>query len=209
MKNIVEKIINIIFPPRDESGFFINWNYQDFRNKLQVGNNHEKYTPLFSYRDPKVRLLIKSFKKERINSIGKNVSMILAEEILNFFNDEAISSKQNIYIVPIPISNKRLKERGFNQTDWIANLAVKELGEGFYLSSKFLTKTKETQKQSTLSRSERLKNPKDSFRAPFDLSNKKIILVDDVITTGATVNEALRALKKAGAKNIHIYCIAH
>jgi competence protein ComFC len=209
MKHIVEKIIDVIFPPLDVSGFFINWEYRDFKEKLFPGKITGDFTSLFSYQDPKVRKLIKSFKKEKIRNIGNYVSEILAEEILNSFNEDAFQSSEIIHIVPVPISKKRMKERGFNQTDWICKLTAKELGDGFMFSPHFLTKVKDTEKQSTLSRSKRLKNPKGSFKALLPLHNKKIILVDDVITTGATISEAARSLKKAGAKDIRIFCIAH
>ena len=209
MQHFVEKILHIIFPPRDESGFFIHWKQEDYRSGLTPGIHHSDYTALFSYTDPHVSKLITSLKKEKISSIGNNLSKILAEEILSSFNEEIFIAAEKIYIVPIPISKKRRNERGFNQTEWIGKKTTRELGDGFIFKPQFLTKVRETEKQSTLSRTKRLKNPKGSFRASENLTHKKIILIDDVITTGATTKEAVRALKKSGATDITIFCIAH
>lgn len=209
MKELVETIFNVMFPPRDESGFFISWKLSDYSNKLTKAPTHEKFSSLFSYKDPLVKKLIRSFKYEKIDSIGKHIAVLLADEILNQFVDDAIDRSDKILIIPIPISKQRMKERGFNQIGWIAKKVAHELGGSFIYKDDLLLKIKHTKKQSTLKRSERLSNPKGSFAVHKKIKNKKVILIDDVITTGATVNEAKRALKEAGVKHIEILCIAH
>jgi ComF family protein len=106
------------------------------------------------------------------------------------------------YIIGIPISSGRMKERGYNQTELIA----KELGR--ILSVEYLpnalVKIKETEHQINLSKIERKNNVKDSFKFAdkYDVKGKRVLLVDDIFTTGATVNECSKVLKKANAKKV-------
>ncbi len=105
-------------------------------------------------------------------------------------------------IVPIPISRDRMRSRGYNQAKLLAeSLALKI---GCKSSDNLLVKSRSTTSQTSLSHEERLKNVINSFsvNSPELAHGKKIILVDDVMTTGATLSEAAHALKNAGAKEI-------
>lgn len=106
---------------------------------------------------------------------------------------------ESAVLVPIPLSSARLKWRGFNQAD---HLAVK-LGKRFGVRvERILKKVRETKTQVGLTRKERKENVEDAFKIISEMSGKNIILVDDVYTSGATMAEACRVLKKAGAKNV-------
>ena len=209
MKMLVEMLIAFLFPPRTESGFFIHWKLNDFRERLQKGLFSENWVALFSYQDENVRKLIRSFKYEKINSIGEYVAELLSEEILNLYVDDVFSPTKQILLIPIPLSRKRLKERGFNQVGWITQKVAQKLDTSFVYRGDILIKTKETKKQSTLARSQRLYNPKGAFDVAKNIKGAHIILIDDVITTGATIHEARKVLKRAGANKIEIFCIAH
>ena len=107
--------------------------------------------------------------------------------------------------VPVPLHRRRLKERGFNQTLLLAKVLSSDLGTQLdYLS---LIRKKYTRAQTGLKREERRKNVKDAFSViyPEIIRDKKIILVDDVFTTGHTLNECARTLKKSGA--IGVICL--
>lgn len=102
----------------------------------------------------------------------------------------------------IPATRKSLKKRGYNQ----AELLAKSLGERMNLPvlGNALTKRRETEEQKTLSRREREKNLLGAFKADKKIVRGKIlILVDDVLTTGATADAAVEALKKAGAERVY------
>jgi len=112
---------------------------------------------------------------------------------------------KNPVFIPIPLSSKRLKERGFNQSELIAK----------YLSDTTITnvlyKTQDTASQVSIKdREKRLNNIKNSFeiKNPELIKDKNIILIDDVSTTGATIAEAKRVLREAGAKNIVALVVA-
>jgi ComF family protein len=100
-------------------------------------------------------------------------------------------------IIPIPLSRKRLWWRGFNQAELLAQYlgAKKE-------NSKLLRRTRHTRTQVGLDRSERLNNLKDAFLASEQVDGKTILLVDDVYTTGSTMEACAEALLQAGAADI-------
>lgn len=104
-------------------------------------------------------------------------------------------------LIPIPLSKKRLRWRGFNQ----AELLARELAAAFaYPLNQDLKRIKHAWPQADLNGAERLNNIADSFAwTGTSLGGRTIILIDDVATTGATLNEAARILKTAGAGAIY------
>ena len=107
-------------------------------------------------------------------------------------------------IVSIPISKNKLKKRGYNQAKLIARHLFNSQTDAIWGDS-ILSKIKETVSQVEIKEKEkRLANIAGSFRVdkPELVKGKKIILIDDVFTTGATINEAKKVLKKAGAKKV-------
>lgn len=132
----------------------------------------------------------------------------LAGEILANMLQSKISNVDKEYILTyIPISKKSKKTRGFNQCEYIAKILSKNLG---LRCMETLVKAKETKVQKELSRSERLENIKNSFciKDNCDIRGKKFILIDDVITTGATIDEGVKTLEENGANEIKILTIA-
>jgi len=111
-------------------------------------------------------------------------------------------------IVPVPLHGVKLREREFNQ----AELLARQIKARFDIpiSSNNLKKVKSGPPQTTLSRRERLSNPKGAFkvRRPSSFRRKSILLVDDVFTTGSTANECSRALLEAGAKKVDVLTLA-
>jgi len=112
-------------------------------------------------------------------------------------------------LIPVPLHPKRLRERGFNQ----ALLLVKELSQRTRIpySKGLLRKRIPTPPQVNLSGGEREKGVRGSFHIQKDeeIKGKSILLVDDVYTTGATVNECSKVLLKAGAERVDVLTIAH
>ncbi|BCX15576.1 MAG: hypothetical protein KatS3mg097_468 [Candidatus Parcubacteria bacterium] len=110
----------------------------------------------------------------------------------------------NYYLTPVPITQKKLLHRGFNQTNILAQ-AINQTAA--IPIADILIKIKDTPDQVGLNLKERLENLKNSFNLK-SLPPKNIILVDDIKTTGATLKECAETLKKAGAKNIIALTIA-
>ena len=105
-------------------------------------------------------------------------------------------------VVPVPLSKQRMKERGYNQAGLLAMpfAAI----QGWHYSSQVLVRTRETRSQVGLSPLERKVNISGAFRAePVLATGKVILLMDDVVTTGATLTACSEALVKAGAKIVY------
>lgn len=105
-------------------------------------------------------------------------------------------------VIPVPMHKSKQKTRGYNQAALIAGYAAKNLG--IYLNDNILTKPVESKNQSLLIRSERLTNLDGVFKVDTSrsIANKNILLVDDIITTGSTINQCSKVLKLAGAGTI-------
>ena len=106
-------------------------------------------------------------------------------------------------VIPVPLSSKRRRARGFNQSALLARWAWGSFQEILY-------RQRDTRPQSELSAAERKRNVRGAFalKKPLDLSGKHLLLVDDIFTTGATVEECARVLKEAGASRVTVAVVA-
>ena len=111
-------------------------------------------------------------------------------------------------VIPVPLHPTRLREREFNQSLLLADQVAQYVGRP--LSFTNLVRTAPSEPQSTLSRKERLKNLRRAFavRQPQSIAQKRILLIDDVFTTGTTVNECAKVLREAGAEAIFVLTLA-
>lgn len=127
----------------------------------------------------------------------------LAEEMAERFERE-VKRWQIDQIVPIPMYPAKKRKRGFNQAELLANL----LGERFELpvSLELLIKKEDTGEQKELSLKERKENLRSAFEAE-DCEGLRILLVDDVYTTGSTMDAATQVLSEAGAEAVYYVCI--
>ena len=111
-------------------------------------------------------------------------------------------------IIPVPIHRKRKLQRGYNQTQLIAKEIAKNID--IKLCDDVLVKSKNTIAQSKLNKNKRKQNIKNAFKVLNleKIQGKNILLFDDIFTTGSTVNECSKTLKKAGAKTVGVLTIA-
>jgi len=112
----------------------------------------------------------------------------------------------NQLIIPLPLHADRLRERGFNQSAEIARVIGNQLNLPVDRSSVF--RNRATPRQAELPLKERHKNVRGAFECSADLSGRKVLLIDDVMTTGATVNECARIIKLHGASDISVVVAA-
>lgn len=143
------------------------------------------------------RELIHKFKYKGKVSLGKRLSKKLGEEIRK---DKRFSSFD--FLIPVPLHPARKRERGYNQSEVMGEVISKDLNISFLKNG--LKRIKNTKDQTKLNDEQRRKNVKDAFKISDSeiIKDKKIILVDDVITTGATLFECAKVLKNNGAKKI-------
>ncbi|QWR77246.1 ComF family protein [Candidatus Magnetomonas plexicatena] len=109
-------------------------------------------------------------------------------------------------IVPVPLTRKRLNHRGFNQSLLLADKISKHTG--IKLSIDLLLKKKETDSQTLLNKDDRKKALRGAFHVAKNIKNTRVILVDDVVTTGTTINECAKTLLKAGATHVTAVVLA-
>lgn len=110
-------------------------------------------------------------------------------------------------LIPVPLANSRLRNRGFNQAIELAKPIAKHFS-GISLETKLCQRVIKTKPQSSLHSNERQKNIKNAFSVTGSLRDAHIAIIDDVVTTGGTVSELSLACKKKGARQIDIWCIA-
>lgn len=118
---------------------------------------------------------------------------------------------KNAILVPVPLHRTKLRERGFNQSSHFAQLIHSLFIEETEVAS-VLVRKKFTPSQTNLSRDERGTNVKNAFELAPKIKldfNKKYILLDDVFTTGNTLNECAKVLKRSGIKSIELLAIGH
>lgn len=149
----------------------------------------------------KLRDAIHTFKFNGKSEVGRYLVAHIKKKIL------PLSEKIDL-IIPMPITDRRLKERGFNQSYVISHEISKILNKPVYDS--VLVKTKETKDQYLLSKEERKKNIKGAFALinREKIKDKRVLLVDDLYTTGYTANEAAFTLSKAKPESIILFALA-
>lgn len=130
---------------------------------------------------------------------------ILALEALKIMSKTEIEF-EGYLVVPVPLSRKRSKLRGFNQAGIVAGLVAKNLG--LSLRDDLLERRKETTAQYERNRKERFANLNKAFICKKNITGEKILLLDDICTTGATLLEGSRALYKAGAEAVSCFTLA-
>lgn len=113
-------------------------------------------------------------------------------------------------IVPVPLHRIRLAEREFNQAERLAECLGKRLG--LIVENQLLTRIRSTESQTTKTREERLENVRNAFtlnqKQAKVAQGKRLVLVDDVMTTGATTNACAKELRKAGAADVCVWTLA-
>jgi ComF family protein len=155
--------------------------------------------------DGAVRGLIHLLKYDSVMPAGRVLGQLLTEAIrhLNLADDCAA------LLVPVPLHSSKRRERGFNQSELVARSALKQMASGTELAP-VLKRHRATHSQVGLTREERIANMRDAFRVvdPARLKGRTVIVVDDVMTTGTTVSECARVLRKAGAERVFAATVA-
>ncbi|MFA6391848.1 MAG: phosphoribosyltransferase family protein [Patescibacteria group bacterium] len=229
-KNLLQSIIELIFPANcfgcgiegvwlcekcaDLIPFFPNniclWCNKKIEGKnmcsaCQNSSQLLSITAVTSYQNPLFQDILHNLKYNFATSTINAFELLL---IKYFKQNKTNLINNNSIIVPIPLHKKRLAERGFNQSELIGIQIAKIMN--VEINTKILQRTKNTRSQMTLNKEDRLKNMKNSFTCPDSrqVIGKNILLVDDVLTTGATLNEAALALKAAGSSSVRAIVLA-
>lgn len=212
-----KRILEIVFPPCCLICGKLNQNIwceeckkqilSELNCKIELKTDRETYFSkhiyFFLYKN-KIRELILNYKFNDKSYLSE----IFSEIIIKNKKICGILKKYDI-IIPVPIHKKRKKQRGYNQSELIAKQVAKKLDK-LKLENKIIEKTKNNIAQSSLNRQQREENVQNVYKiANKDkIKGKKIIIFDDIYTTGNTVNAISKILKENGAKEIIILTIA-
>ncbi len=190
-----------------------NYLCQDCQALLEISGFHQKYSTqnlkdlyfAINYQNSLVKNLIQKFKYEPfMKELAKTLSYLMITHFQLLENPPPFfGGGSDFILIPVPLEKKRLKWRGFNQAEEMA----KELTNFFkipFILNCALMKIKETCPQVDLKNEERKENTKGAFLVKDNnlIRDKKILLVDDVYTTGSTMEECARVLKESGAKEV-------
>ncbi len=170
--------------------------------------------PLYDYRHPTIKKSIWLLKYKNRKGLAKTFAEALYGRIMEELSElSIIENFREPVLVPIPLSRKRYKERGFNQAELICQELVKiDANKNFELKKGVLTRIKDSIHQARIeNRKDRLKNIIGAFAVLQieKVKSRNIILIDDVTTTGGTLTEARKVLKNAGANKVIAFTIAH
>jgi len=158
--------------------------------------------------DGGLRELIHLLKYDYVRPAANVLGRMLAEAVSDL---QPLFANLPVLVVPVPLHTRKFRQRGFNQAELIARSALKLLsGTGLQLSPGVLERKRETQSQIGLSRHERRKNMRGAFAvaARSQVAGREILVVDDVFTTGTTVSESARVLRRAGASKVYVATVA-
>ena len=216
MKKIILTIFDLLFPRRKNDEAIHDILPADFYKMIPRwhGEIYPDMQAIFHYKDPTTKAMIKELKSSK----NRHAAQIAAHALANFLEENAIS---DAIIVPMPISKKRRKKRGYNQCEMLADFLIKDVERrkmeayftdiNYEIRNDILLKSVDTAKLAFENRASRLKANEGVFKETCDLSHleKPIIVIDDVITTGSTMHSAMITLRAAGAKRVTGIGIAH
>lgn len=161
----------------------------------------------FGSYDGALRRLVHLFKYEQLQPAASILGRKLGEAIVT----RNLVSEDPILVVPVPLHKSKRRQRGFNQSELLAQSALKHLERSrFELHTGNLRRVRPTVSQTGLTRHQRRENVRGAFMVtvPERVRARTVLIVDDVYTTGTTLNECARVLRAAGAKQVFVATVA-
>lgn len=198
-------VLKIFYPPRCICCFEVVKNNaltceecaKDFSSRKNYIDFHTPdfdCTSLYRY-EGSVKGVITNIKSKKSLSICKKVGNLLADEAARLHSNTPFD-----LVAYVPMTRRAVAKRGFNQSEVFARIISEYLGLEF--EKDVLIKIRETEPQKTLDAAKRKTNLKGAFKTAKDVDGKNVLIVDDIITTGATLKENVKMLYKAGARKV-------
>lgn len=179
----------------------------DLKNLRNKVTSDYAYT-LYDFNDDSpIQQIIHHFKYRGMKKLGIYLGELIGKELINNFYD---TLKTFDTIIPVPLFKTKERERGYNQAEYLCKGINSQLQIEFIKD--LVKRTRHTKSQTKLSQSERIENVKDAFEINRNykgkISGTSIILVDDVVTTGSTLNEIIKELRTEDVSQIFVITIA-
>ncbi len=201
-------LLDFLFPPRSDEAVVRGVSRDAFLALLApvpVRAAHPEAIALLPFADVRVRAAIHEAKYH-----GSAAAFaLLAEALAEYLRDADLFDPSAAVLVPVPLGRARRRERGYNQVEEVARRAAEILG--IPVDAELLARTRETASQVALERGAREENVRGAFAcgARMPGAAHTYILLDDVLTTGATIRAAAGALAEAGAAYVTPVALAH
>jgi len=217
MKFLYKKILDILFPAscigcKAKNSLLCMECLETIPPPIQMLDDDT--VSIFSYRNRIIKKTLWSLKYTGNKQAAEILAKVSYDKMLEELSDRKIFSNFcEPLLMPIPLSKKRQKERGFNQSELIARkISELDVSMSFTLAYNVLYKIKDTKSQVSIKdRKKRLQNLNGCFivKNARTVFGRNIIIIDDVTTTGATIGEAKKTLLQAGAKKVIAFTVAH
>lgn len=213
-KNIFEKILSYFFFILEKENIngenIYTENDIDWKNYIKTSGKYGDVDYFFEYQNPFVKKTILAVKEYGDKKKARSISKVLSDLLLEELSEKAeLQNFLDPIIIPVPISKKDWRQKGFNHSEIFAKHISKLLK--LKLERKIVHKKHSKKHQHFLTKEEREKNIVNTFiiKKPKKIEGKNIILIDDVVTTGATMKELKKTLTNSGARHIWPIAIAH
>jgi predicted amidophosphoribosyltransferase len=209
----LRSILDALLPPHDDARIAAAITATDLAT-LAAPRTVRGTFAVFPYQDRRIRAMVRAIKYYGETGVLEPLGAVAAEHLVALLDDEGLEKRKTL-LCPIPSSPARLRKRGYNQAERIARAIHAHLPADStieYVPNLLAREDRETQVHAHKSRAD---NIRGAFYVPSGTSiydsvrGSRIILIDDVIKTGATIRDATRALKAAGAKSVIAFAIAH
>jgi ComF family protein len=197
-ESFFSSLLDYLVPPRNTDQLVRTLTPDDLYTLLV----HSEERGLLPYQDERVRALVWELKYYANKHAAALAALVLHETLTTIASEELGKP----LLIPVPMHKARRRARGHNQTEVLCEALLAHVGEFFVYAPDVLVRHTHTEQQQGLQKDRRLKNVVGSMHSNPKVRGRTCVVVDDVCTTGATFDEATRALKAAGAR--HVVCVA-
>ena len=207
----LKALLDFLFPQSDLDKTIAALTPEMLVKKFALYENDGVFS-FFSYEKEPIRHMIWKLKYRGDAHIAEVFAISIADMFVEELGEHALFQNfKNLLLIPIPLSKKRLHERGYNQALMFAQALKKTNPSLGTIVEDALIKVRETPPQTTLTKKKRVANLAGVFsiHKPQAVAGRNILLIDDVTTTGSTLKEARKTLEKAGVRSVMCLTIAH
>lgn len=208
LSRIGNALLDLLYPRRarcmgcgSQVGCLRDWLCEDCRQALarsRMGACRDSaldgMAAVYSYHGP-AGGMVRNLKFAGVKLLAKPMAADMAEA------ERAMEPTGIELVVPVPMHPRRRRRRGFNHSELLARGVAEKLNLPY---ADALVRTRHTVQQSVLEGAARRTNLRNAFECRVDLTGRRVLLVDDVYTTGTTARECAKALRKAGARNVYL-----
>jgi ComF family protein len=200
----IKAFLDLIFPPRCEvcRGLGPEALCEKCQKKINFLSPSAFIHSVGVYEGP-LKTAIQRFKFKKKINLAEPLGVLLVKYLSHNLDMNLVD-----LIVPVPLHERRVRERGFNQAELLSHTITKYYDVPTVSGALF--RTRETHPQFDLPRAERIKNVRGAFEVKGGslLRDRSLLLLDDIYTTGSTVSECTRVLKAAGARQVHVLTLS-